>query len=50
MEISIRDFAQVIGKMIAAETGVLYAPLFYKSLEIEKDLRLKENVGTLILK
>ena len=44
-EISIRDFAKLIGKMVAAEPGIKYAPLHYKSLELEKDIELKRNYG-----
>lgn len=36
-KIAIRQFAQLIGKLVSSEPGVRYAPLFYKSLEIEKD-------------
>lgn len=43
--ISIRDFAKLIGKMIAAEPGVKYAPLYYKSMEIERDMALKMQSG-----
>ena len=44
-EITIREFAQVIGKLVATEPGVQYAPLYIKSLEITKDLLLKQNYG-----
>ena len=44
-EITIRELAQVIGKMVASESGMEYGPLYYKSLEIEKDKKLKENCG-----
>lgn len=43
--ISIRKFAELIGKMIAAEPGVKYAALHYKTLEIDKDRALKSNLG-----
>ena len=43
--ISIRDFAKLIGKMVAAEPGVKYAPLYYKSMEIERDMALKMQSG-----
>jgi hypothetical protein len=33
----IRKLAQLIGKLVASELGVNYAPLYYKVLEIEKD-------------
>ena len=35
-EITIREFAQIVGKLVAAEPGVEYAPIYIKSLEIEK--------------
>ena len=44
-EITIREFAQLIGKMVAADAGVRYAPLYYKSMEIQRDLELKKNYG-----
>lgn len=43
--ISIRHFAKLIGKMVAAEPGVKYAALHFKSLELEKDKALKINCG-----
>lgn len=43
--IVIRQLAHVIGKLVASELGVQFAPLYYKSLEIEKDRLLKQNFG-----
>ena len=43
--VSIREFAKLIGKMVAAEPGVKYAALHYKTLELEKDIALKSNHG-----
>ncbi|XP_062570047.1 uncharacterized protein LOC134232103, partial [Saccostrea cucullata] len=43
--LTIRQLAQLIGKLVASEQGVQFAPLYYKSLEIEKDRLLKQNVG-----
>lgn len=43
--ITIRDFAKLIGKMVASAPGVKYAPLYYKSLEIQRDLELKMHKG-----
>lgn len=43
--ISIREFAKLIGKMVASEPGVQYAPLYYKDLEHFKDKCLKYNNG-----
>ena len=42
---SIREFARVIGKMVASQPGVFHAPLFYKNREIEKNQQLKLNKG-----
>lgn len=42
---SIRQFAKMIGKMVAAEPGVEYAPLFYKPLEKIKDINLRKSKG-----
>jgi hypothetical protein len=44
-EITIKEFAQIVGKLVAAEPGVEYAPIYIKSLEIEKDRKLKESNG-----
>ena len=43
--ISIPKFAELIGKMIAAEPGVKYAASHYKTLELDKDRALKSNLG-----
>lgn len=42
---TIRKLAELIGKLVAAEPGVPFAPLFTKSLEIEKTESLRENKG-----
>lgn len=39
--VTIREFSQLIGKLVAAEPGVMYAPIYYKILEIQKDEALK---------
>ncbi|CAC5380671.1 unnamed protein product [Mytilus coruscus] len=44
-KVTIRDLAQVIGKMVASEPGVKYAPLYFKDLEHFKDKSLKGNQG-----
>ncbi|KAK3106325.1 hypothetical protein FSP39_017740 [Pinctada imbricata] len=44
-EATIRQLAQLIGKMVAAGPGVTYASLYFKPLEIEKDRLLKEHKG-----
>ena len=43
--VSIREFAQLIGKLVASEHGAMYAPLFYKALEIQKDSELRGACG-----
>lgn len=43
--ITIRLFAKFIGKCVASEPGVRYAPLYYKSLEIERDTLLRLHRG-----
>ena len=42
---SIREFSKLIGKLVAAEPGVKYAPLHYKPLELQRDCELKKNKG-----
>ncbi|XP_053381919.1 uncharacterized protein LOC128549340 [Mercenaria mercenaria] len=42
---TIREFARVIGKLVAIEPGVQYAGLHYKQLELERDTALKINKG-----
>ncbi|XP_021342020.1 uncharacterized protein LOC110442652 [Mizuhopecten yessoensis] len=42
---SIRHLAQVVGKMVACAPAVPHAPLFYKTLEHEKDSALKLAKG-----
>ena len=44
-KVTIREFAQLIGKMVACEPGMQYAPLYYKDLEHEKDHHLKQCKG-----
>ena len=44
-KVTIRELAQLIGKLVSSEPAIRYAPLFYKSLEIEKDKHLKTNAG-----
>ena len=41
----IREFAKMIGMMVAAEPGVDYAPLFYKPFEKVKDHQLQVKKG-----
>ena len=43
--LTIRDFAQIIGKLVASEPGVQYAALYYKPLEIQRDFELKLSKG-----
>ena len=45
-QLLIRDAAKLIGKFVASEPGVRYAPLYYKTLKkIEKVNALKLNRG-----
>ena len=41
--VTIRQFAQVIGKLVAAEPGVEFATLYTRSLEISKDKSVKRE-------
>ena len=43
--ITIRNLAKLIGKLVTSEPAIQYAPLYYKSLEIEKDFVLRQNKG-----
>ncbi|XP_053383777.1 uncharacterized protein LOC128549987 [Mercenaria mercenaria] len=43
--VTIREFAQLIGKLVASQPGVEYAPLFYKPLERVKDKMLTIHKG-----
>ena len=43
--VTIREFAKLIGKLVALEQGVEYAPLYYKPLEKVKDIQLKVHHG-----
>ena len=43
--ITIRKFAKLIGKLVAAEPGIEYAPLYYKPLEKIKEYQLKCHRG-----
>ncbi|XP_064643578.1 uncharacterized protein LOC135497676 [Lineus longissimus] len=40
-----RELAQVIGNLVATEPAVPVAPLFYKSLEVVRNLALRESKG-----
>ena len=40
-KITIRQFAQIIGKIVSSEAGAQFAPLFYRDLEYEKDEKLR---------
>ena len=42
---TIRDVARLIGKFVAASEAVPYAPLFYRTLEIEKARALSSHCG-----
>ena len=43
--VTIRVFAKLIGKLVALEQGVEYAPLYYKPLEKVKDQQLRIHCG-----
>ncbi|MCG8113708.1 MAG: reverse transcriptase domain-containing protein [Candidatus Thiodiazotropha taylori] len=43
--ITIRQFAKLIGKLVATEPGVEYAPLYYKPLEKVKEKELNSHLG-----
>jgi hypothetical protein len=43
--VTFREFAKIIGKLVAAEPGVEYAPLYYKPLEKIKEIELKRHRG-----
>ncbi len=44
-KMSVRDFAVLIGKMVASEPGYQFAPLYYKDLEHIRDMQLKLSHG-----
>ena len=43
--ITIRAFSKLIGKLVASEPAVKFAPLYYKTLEIDRDNALKNSRG-----
>ena len=43
--VTIRKFSQLIGKLVATQQGVEYAPLFYKPLEKVIEHELKKHYG-----
>ena len=42
---TIRTVSEMIGLMVASFPGVMYGPLYYRQLEIEKVAALKQNQG-----
>ena len=42
---TIRTVSEMIGLMVASFPGVMYGPLYYRQLEIEKVVALKQNQG-----
>ena len=42
---TIQSVAQVIGKFVSCFPAVPLGPLYYRNLEIAKDVQLKENTG-----
>lgn len=47
--ISIRLVAQVIGPLASSLPAVQYGPLYYRSLEIDKNTALRKSMSTLKL-
>ena len=45
MKITIRQFAQIIGIIVAAFPGAEFGPLHYRTLEIDKAFKLKCSKG-----
>ena len=43
--VTIRKFSQLIGKLVATQQGVEYAPLYYKPLEKVKETELSKHKG-----
>lgn len=43
--VTLTEFSKLIRKLVAAEPGVEYGPLFYKPLEQEKEKKLKLHYG-----
>ena len=43
--VSIRKVATIIGKMVSSLPGSLYGPLYYRTLELDKNKALKRNRG-----
>lgn len=43
--VTMREFAKLIGKLVATDPGIDYAPLFYKPLERVKERMLKLHKG-----
>lgn len=48
--VTIRKYAKLIGKLVAAEPGIEYAPLYYKPLEKlkEEQLKITEAISTVL--
>ena len=42
---SIQELAEVIGLLVSSFPGVLYGPLFYRHLEHDKIMALRQNKG-----
>ena len=43
--VTVRKFSKVIGKLVATQQGVEFAPLYYKPLEKVKELELQKHQG-----
>lgn len=47
--VTIRKYAKLIGKLVAAELGIEYAPLYYKPLEkLKEQLKITEAILTVL--
>ena len=42
---SIREVSELIGLMVSSFPGIMYGPLFYRQLELDKTMALKANYG-----
>ena len=45
VNMTIHDLAEVIGLLVSSFPGVLHDPLFYRHLENDKTIALRENKG-----
>jgi len=45
VELPIQELVSFIGLLVSSFPGVLYGPLFYRQLEIDKTTALRQNYG-----